>query len=144
MNEFTRPSLPLLAKGKMIIALMALLLTPHVVVAEDSMPADAVSAGNDARRCRAGNPDCTAWYAQGGYGRKYAAYYVGGGAPLCGGWTPVSGEARYSCEGTFGMDYAPWYSRVNLAWYHGRKYQGGAGQYEPNRLNNGLPNFFRR
>ncbi|HEY2253425.1 MAG TPA: hypothetical protein VGH74_20265 [Planctomycetaceae bacterium] len=133
-----------------MIALAALLLVaPHVAVADDEQPTDeqpteAPATDNDARRCRAGNPQCTAWYARGSYRRNYAAYYVGGGAPLCGGWTPVSGEARYSNEGTFGMDYAPWYSRVNLAWYHGRRYQGGRGQYEPNRLNSGFPNFFRR
>ena len=42
------------------------------------------------------------------------------------------------------MDYAPWYSRVGLSWYHGKKYQGGEGQLEQNRVNNGFPNFFRR
>jgi hypothetical protein len=121
-----------------------LFAAPVAAFAADPVPADDAAARIEARRCRAGNPDCVAWYARCGYGRHYAAYYVGGGAPLCGGCTPVSGEPRYVHEGTFGMDYAPWYSRVNLAWYHGKQYQGGSGQYEQNRLNNGFPNFFRR
>jgi hypothetical protein len=127
------------------VAVLALLFAaPAAALADDPLPADAAASRTEERRCRAGNPDCVAWYAQSGYGKHYAAYHVGGGAPFCGGWTPISGEPRYAHEGTFGMDYAPWYSRVNLAWYHGKKYQGGSGQYEQNRLNNGFPNYFRR
>jgi hypothetical protein len=33
------------------------------------------------------------------------------------------------------MDYAPSYSLVELFWTHGRRYQGGSGQYEPDRRN---------
>jgi hypothetical protein len=52
---------------------------------------------------------------------------------------------RFSGEGTWGMDYAPDWSHVELLWTHGRRKQSGPGQYEPNRHNRpfGL-NKFRR
>lgn len=75
---------------------------------------------------RAGNPHCVAPWARCTYGSDYCGYYVGGGAPF-------HGESRCPDEGTFGMDYKPWFSRVRLDWWHGR-YQGGQGQYEPNAL----------
>ena len=81
------------------------------------------------RHVRAGHPLCIAPWAQPSFGPRYWGYYVGGGAPF-------HGEPRYAaCEGTWGWDYDPWYSRVRLRWWHGR-YQGGEGQYEPNAHNN--------
>jgi hypothetical protein len=133
-----------LTAGRIISLLALLIATPVVVFASEPDPSDAAACRYEARRRRAGYPDLVAPYARCGYGPHYAAYYVGGGATFSGGGTSLSGEPRYTHEGTFGMDYAPCYGRVNLAWYHGKKYQGGAGQYEPNRLNNGFPNFFRR
>ena len=68
---------------------------------------------------RAGQPRKIAWWAKCSPTRKYKGYYVGGGAPLyaeqanC-----IKGERRYFDEGTFGLDYDPWYSRVRLQWYH--------------------------
>lgn len=59
----------------------------------------------------------------------YVGYYVGGGA-ACG------GEPRYAQEGIWGWDYQgillP--RRVSLSWWHGRKYQGGTGQYQTDGL----------
>ena len=81
---------------------------------------------------RAGNPHCVAPWACQTYGPRYCGYYVGGGAP-------VHGEGRCPDEGTWGLDYAPWYSRVRLNWWHGR-YQGGEGQYEPDAPNHPLRN----
>src|SRR5580765_3004100 len=128
-----------------LIAWLALLaVAPADTFAEDAEQANATACRSEARRRRAGYPDCVAGYARCGYARHYAGYYVGGGAACSGGRTCLSGEPRYTHEGTFGMDYAPCYSRVALDWYHGKKYQGGEGQYEPNRANNGFPNFFRR
>ncbi|QDT36409.1 hypothetical protein [Stratiformator vulcanicus] len=60
--------------------------------------------------------DCT-------YDEKYSGYYVGGGDSKGNG-------CRYRNEGTFGVDYDPWYSRVSLGWLHGRRLQNGYGVYE--------------
>jgi hypothetical protein len=55
---------------------------------------------------------------------KYFGYYVGGGAPC-------HGEPRFWDEGTWGWDYCGCLpSCVFLQWYHGRRYQGGAGAYK--------------
>ena len=79
---------------------------------------------------RAGCPHQVANYARVGYGPKYVAYYVGGGAPA------RKGEPRCVDEGTFGIDYKPivpgFRRTTSLGWWHGRRLQGGPGQYEPN------------
>jgi len=79
---------------------------------------------------RAGCPHQIARYARVGYGSSYVAYYVGGGARAS------KGEARYCDEGTFGVDYMPivpgFRRSVVLGWWHGKRQQGGYGQYEPN------------
>ena len=93
---------------------------------------------------RAGRPDCVAPRARHTYGPKYHGYYVGGGALFYGEPDRLHGEPRYSYEGTFGMDYDPWYSRVRLQWFHGTRYQQGEGQYEPDHKNNPLSHFFGR
>ena len=88
---------------------------------------------------RAGNPLCISPLARCFPGPKYKGYSVGGGAAWHG--TPATafrGECRYINEGTFGVDYAPWYSRVQTRWFHGRKQQGGEGQYEPDGYNDPL------
>jgi hypothetical protein len=56
----------------------------------------------------------------------YVAYYVGGG-------TGHMGCDRRVEEGTWGRDYGGiWLPRhVRLQWSHGRLYQGGTGQYDP-------------
>ena len=87
-----------------------------------------------ARHERAGNPHCVAPWARTTYGPDYSGYYVGGGNPRLG------GDERCPCEGTWGVDYSPWWSRVRLNWWHGRRYQGGEGQYEPDERNRPLLN----
>ena len=92
---------------------------------------------------RAGNPLCISPLARCFPDANYKGYSVGGGAA----WrsadaTVCRGECRYINEGTFGVDYAPWYSRVQLRWFHGRKQQGGEGQYEPDGYNNPLDDHF--
>ncbi|GEM_PF-1874327 len=85
---------------------------------------------------RAGNPMCVAPWARPFPDSKYTGYYTGGGAALYGSpATAFRGEYRCINEGTFGVDYAPWYSRVRTQWFHGRKQQGGEGQYEPDGRN---------
>lgn len=80
---------------------------------------------------RAGNPQCVAPWARASREKHDSGYYVGGGKTL-------RGDNRGAAEGTWGHDYAPWYSRVALKWNHGRRYQSGGGQYESDRKNNPL------
>ena len=80
---------------------------------------------------RAGNPQCVSRWAQPSWERKSVSYFVGGSQAF-------GGEERYIHQGTWGNDYAPWYTRVSLKWSHGRSYQDGGGQYEPDRRNNPL------
>jgi hypothetical protein len=55
---------------------------------------------------------------------RLIGYHVGGGA------LPRFGEPRYGDEGTWGWDYQGILPRrVMLNWWHGRRYQGGAGAY---------------
>lgn len=75
---------------------------------------------------RAGHPETVAWYAIPRNSGRYWGYYVGGGAPV------KKGDPRGVHEGVWGWD---WVGRaiqpkVELNWWHGRKYQGGAGAYK--------------
>jgi hypothetical protein len=85
---------------------------------------------------RAGCPYCISPIAHVSNEPADCGYYVGGGAPL-------GGEGRWPLDGTWGWDYAPWYSRVRLRWYHG-KYQGGDGQYQSDRCTNPVNHFLDR
>ena len=103
-------------------------------------------SGTTASRLRrAGCPNIVARWARFSYGPNYCGYFVGGGAAHYGQPpTKLRGEPRYPHEGTWGMDYKPWYSRVRLQWFHGKRKQDGDGQYEPDHLNNPLiPLIFR-
>lgn len=86
-----------------------------------------------ARHVRAGCPLATSKRATTTYDSNYQGYYVGGGVPN--GRRHMRGEPRYLDEGIWGMDYAPLFSRVASSWSHGRLFQGGIGQYEPDRKN---------
>ena len=83
---------------------------------------------NWVRMRRAGFPQSIASWAKCRRQKNYQGYYVGGGATFF-------GDERCPHEGTWGWDYAPRFSRVRLKWFHGRKYQSGAGQYETDRRN---------
>ena len=50
--------------------------------------------------------------------------------------------ADNSSEGTFGVDYMPWYSQYSQHWYHGQNQQGGEGQYEADHRVNPLDDFW--
>ena len=117
---------------------------PGEVVLVSGMEAPVCHGDPWARLRRAGNPQCVAPWARFTYGPKYCGYYAGGGAALYGPPDLLHGEPRYEHEGTFGMDYAPRYSRVVLNWFHGTRYQAGEGQYEPNHHNNPFEHFFGR
>jgi hypothetical protein len=94
----------------------------------------AVVSTEDERR--AGYPQSVAPWARPFPDSRYRGACVGGGALLFG--SPpdrLHGENRRDHEGTFGVDYMPWYSGVRLHWFHGRNHQGGEGQYEPDEKN---------
>jgi hypothetical protein len=74
---------------------------------------------------RTGWPQDIACRAQPSDTPAYCGYTVGGGAVH-------RGEPRYLDEGTWGWDYTGWLfqRRVGLDWFHGTRYQGGAGAYK--------------
>lgn len=86
----------------------------------------------------AGNANYVRGRATFGYDDSYGCYYVGGGTPS------KHGQPRYEHEGTFGVDYVPWYSRVVLNWSHGYRYQDGRGLYEPDHKNHPFKNSHMR
>ena len=101
------------------------------LVAGDVRPAQ--SAECSCRDCRpqcgyerAGHPGCIYRWAIPTYTPYYTACYVGGGAPCLG------GEPRCLNEGTWGRDYSGilFPKKIWLAWYHGKRYQGGGGVYK--------------
>ena len=92
---------------------------------------------------RAGYPKRIAPWATTWPNRKTRGYYVGGGAALFGfPASPLYGEGRRSSEGTFGVDYMPWYSNYSQHWYHGQNQQGGEGQYEADHRVHPLEDFW--
>ena len=98
--------------------------------------ATVVSAEDDL--ARAGCPNQISRHARVSNGKGYVAYYVGGGAHS------HKGEYRTCHEGTFGVDYMPivpgFRQGVVQKWWHGQRFQGGPGQYEPNTKVSPLPN----
>jgi len=58
---------------------------------------------------------------------RYFGYWVGGGA-----LSRRKGDAPAVDEGTWGWDYRGQLlpRRVDLLWWHGRRYQGGVGAYK--------------
>jgi hypothetical protein len=130
--------------GLAVLFAMMVMCETRNVAAGDYAATEA-SAGDqfEQRRRRAGCPDLVARCASSTYGRCYCGLYVGGGAATIRRLS-FHAEPPYRDEGTFGMDYSPPWSCVNLMWYHGRKYQGGEGQYQPTRCNNPFPNCCRR
>lgn len=71
---------------------------------------------------RSGSPQMVAPWANSALDPTYGGYYVGGSSPFYSEPAGVfSGERRFTDEGTFGVDYAPWWSRVRLHWKHSRR-----------------------
>lgn len=107
-------------------------LAPIVGVDEWKQAPAAGGCSNCDRHARAGHPQELSLLARLTYGFNYRGYKVGGGQ------TPrkrAHGRPLHRGEGTFGVDYNPWYSRVALLQSGGRLYQGGTGQYEQDRRN---------
>jgi hypothetical protein len=76
---------------------------------------------------RAGHPQAISPLARPSNNHRYFGYYVGGGALS---WR--HGDLPTLDEGTWGWDYRGGLlkRRVNLLWWHGRRYQGGSGAYK--------------
>lgn len=109
--------------------------TPHKIFGNKAEidKAEPENLTREGHHCRAGNPLCLSPLAGWSKTPKYWGYYAGGGNPGNVGTYRWSGEPRRAaCEGTWGLDYMPWYSRVRLNWWHGRKFQDGSGQYQAN------------
>jgi hypothetical protein len=72
-------------------------------------------------------PPCVAWWAQPSNTPAYVGDYLGGGCPC-----PRRGDGRQVQEGTWGWDWSGWciHRKVELLWWHGRRYQGGTGAYK--------------
>ena len=103
----------------------------HAGLFSSSTSAAAVS--NAERMARAGCPRRVAPWARGSEERYDQGYLVGGGSGY------RRGEGPYADEGTWGWDYDPPLTRVQLQWGHGRRYQGGGGQYRTNAPTNAFP-----
>jgi len=115
------------------------------VPGKEEIPVRAPSAAaSEAAHCRAGYPLMVAPWARLTYGPKYSGYLVGGGKIPTKYPKRIHAEAPYTDEGTWAIDYTPWWSRVQLLWSHGQLYQGGVGQYEPDHKNNPFDQRFGR
>jgi hypothetical protein len=77
---------------------------------------------------RAGFPQEVARFAWPSDTGRYAGYYVGGGAVHS-----RRGDPPQAHEGTWGWDYVGGAFRRDVipGWWHGRRYQGGVGRYQP-------------
>jgi hypothetical protein len=73
---------------------------------------------------RAGCPEDLGQCARPSESSAFIGYYVGGG-------NACRGDCRSAQEGTWGWDYQGLvlWRRVALSWNHGRRYQGGTGDY---------------
>ncbi len=87
------------------------------------------------RHKRSGYGLTVAPWARWTYDCNYLSYYVGGSARPRTWEKRVRPEPRYPWEGVWGTDYSPCLTASELWWTHGRLYQDGPGQYEPDRRN---------
>jgi hypothetical protein len=110
-------------------------LPAPVAPPETVAPVTGSLQATDAAHARAGYPQRVAPWARLTYGPDYAGYLVGGGKVPTRIPRKIQAQPPYSDEGTWGMDYAPWWTKVDLLWTHGQLYQGGTGQYEPDHKN---------
>lgn len=130
-------------RQSLVVTLLALAVTP--LTALPALTAEGPAPACPREVCpHSGGADEVASWAIDTYSGPYRGHYIGGGSIRHAGQRRCAGEPRCYDEGTFGVDYDPWWSRVGLYWTHGRRYQSGHGQYETERRNNGFPNLFRR
>ena len=121
--------------GVTTVAAIAVAAEKQLCACGDPICAGCCSKAPCDRHAQSGYGLCVAPWARLTYGPKYKSYYVGGSArPRA--WDPrVAPEPRYPWEGTWGTDYAPRLTGVELWWTHGRLDQDGGGQYEPDHRN---------
>lgn len=101
-------------------------LLSGVFLAGSSVADAQIILESPADHCRAGNPTVVKRLAQPSSTPRNIGYYVGGGA-----LSRRKGDGPTVEEGTWGWDYqgAVVRRRVDLLWWHGRRYQGGSGAY---------------
>jgi hypothetical protein len=76
---------------------------------------------------RAGHPQELSIFARPSDNGGFLGYYLGGGC-----LSRRKAEPPTPDEGTWGWDFTGrWFTRrVDLGWWHGRRYQGGSGAYK--------------
>ena len=76
---------------------------------------------------RAGHPQEVSRFARPVDVSRSVGYMIGGGAV-----NRHKADPPGSADGTWGWDYSGWliHRRVDLGWWHGRRYQGGSGAYK--------------
>ena len=91
------------------------------------LAAQADPADSACDQARAGNPRESPRFAMPSDTGRYIGYWVGGGCAM-----PHKAEPPTCYEGTWGWDFTGgWFQRrVELGWWHGRRYQGGVGAYK--------------
>jgi len=108
-----------------LLLALGLLLAGGLAAVAGAAEPELLYPSDDCGFQRAGNPQCISRLARPSNGPGDTGYYVGGGAPL-------RGQPRLANEGTWGWDYSGllFSRRIDLAWWHGARYQGGTGQYK--------------
>jgi hypothetical protein len=99
----------------------------EVLYAAAIVIATGISARADGDVARAGYPNEVSRFARPADDGRSIGYLVGGGALN---WRKASPPGPN--DGTWGWDYSGglFRRRVDLGWWHGRRYQGGSGAYK--------------
>lgn len=108
----TRSSLTIMLACFSLAAIAALSASAHPPVDDDR---------------RAGRPQEVSRFARPADISRSFGYMVGGGAV-----NRHKADPPGPADGTWGWDYSGWliHRRVDLGWWHGRRYQGGSGAYK--------------
>jgi len=114
-------------EGKVFrVALWLAIVSAACVTADSAEPCPHCQKTMD-HHARAGYPQKVAPWARPSVNPAYDGYYVGGGAPFSHGSGPCN-----PADGVWGWDYfgRVYSRRVALGWWHGERWQGGAGAYK--------------
>jgi hypothetical protein len=105
--------------------LSSVLLTAILTLLALALRAKSSPPQDDIRR--AGQPQEISRLAQPIQPTRMIGYYIGGGA-----LNRYKADVALPTDGTWGLDYTGglFRRRVDLGWWHGRRYQGGAGAYK--------------
>jgi hypothetical protein len=106
-------------EGRFVISVGFAILLPLAAQAD---PTD-----GPAEQARAGYPRQVSCFAFPSDTGRYIGYWIGGGCA-----NAHKAEPPHVDEGTWGWDFTGglFRRRVDLGWWHGRRYQGGTGAYK--------------